>query len=346
MVATLGRRADGRHGRRAFIFSYVYFMNFCTMRFAHLFHGLFKLEDGGKEEAWTDWAGQQKEPHGESRRPYRQKGAWGRGVGHQELGGPPAWGPDSRRTGGSEAELQLEMRAWWAGAWCLDAAAPRASAVWSRPSPGHGWGLGAQAGPGGSLRHAGDGRSGRVLPPPVTGAASLTSLVPRSLIHCLLPLLTFLVAQTVKVSSCNAGDPGSIPVGKIPWRRKWQPIPVFSPGESHGQRYLVGYSPWGHKESDMTERLHFHFPPLYNELLKAECARTHSPKRKRGLRQTLGSPGRTRAQPGPPVGKRHRAALMRGKISEGRAPPGMRPLVASGQQWACSLGCWLWVKTC
>ena len=114
----------------------------------------------------------------------------------------------------------------------------------------------------------------------------------------------------------------------------------------NAQRNLVGYSPWGHKESDMTERLHFHFPPLYNELLKAECARTHSPKRKRGLRQTLGSPGRTRAQPGPPVGKRHRAALMRGKISEGRAPPGMRPLVASGQQWACSLGCWLWVKTC
>ena len=36
---------------------------------------------------------------------------------------------------------------------------------------------------------------------------------------------------------------------------KWQPTPVFLPGESHGQRSLVGYSPWGHKESDMTERL-------------------------------------------------------------------------------------------
>ena len=42
-------------------------------------------------------------------------------------------------------------------------------------------------------------------------------------------------------------------VGKIPWRRKWQPMPVFLPGESHGQRSLAGYSPWGHKESDMTE---------------------------------------------------------------------------------------------
>ena len=36
------------------------------------------------------------------------------------------------------------------------------------------------------------------------------------------------------------------------WRRKWQPTPVFLPGESHGQKSLVGYSPWGHKESDMT----------------------------------------------------------------------------------------------
>ena len=42
-------------------------------------------------------------------------------------------------------------------------------------------------------------------------------------------------------------------VGKIPWRRKWQPTPMFLPGEFHGQRSLVGYSPWGHKESDTTE---------------------------------------------------------------------------------------------
>ena len=43
------------------------------------------------------------------------------------------------------------------------------------------------------------------------------------------------------------------------WRRKWQPTPVFLPGKSHGWKSLVGYSSWGHKESDMTERLHFHF---------------------------------------------------------------------------------------
>ena len=42
-------------------------------------------------------------------------------------------------------------------------------------------------------------------------------------------------------------------VGKIPWRRAWQPTLVFLPGESHGQRNLAGYGPQGHKESDMTE---------------------------------------------------------------------------------------------
>ena len=42
-------------------------------------------------------------------------------------------------------------------------------------------------------------------------------------------------------------------VDKISWRRKWHPTPVFLFGKSHGQRSLVGYSPWGHKESEMTE---------------------------------------------------------------------------------------------
>ena len=44
-------------------------------------------------------------------------------------------------------------------------------------------------------------------------------------------------------------------VRKIPWIRKWQHTPVFLPGKSHGQRSLVGYRPWGGKESDTTERL-------------------------------------------------------------------------------------------
>ena len=42
------------------------------------------------------------------------------------------------------------------------------------------------------------------------------------------------------------------------WRRQWQPAPVLLPGKSHGQRSLVGCSPWGREESDTTEQLHFH----------------------------------------------------------------------------------------
>ena len=45
----------------------------------------------------------------------------------------------------------------------------------------------------------------------------------------------------------------------IKWRRQWHPIPVLLPGKSHGQRSLVGCSPWSRLESDKTERLHFHF---------------------------------------------------------------------------------------
>ena len=65
-----------------------------------------------------------------------------------------------------------------------------------------------------------------------------------------------LVAQRLVCLQCRRPgfDPWS---GKIPWRRKWQPTPVFLPGESHGWRSLVGCSPRGHKESDTTERLHF-----------------------------------------------------------------------------------------
>ena len=51
-------------------------------------------------------------------------------------------------------------------------------------------------------------------------------------------------------------------VRKIPWRRAQQPTPACLPGESHGQRSLAGYSPRGHIESDMTERLKHRF---YNE---------------------------------------------------------------------------------
>ena len=74
----------------------------------------------------------------------------------------------------------------------------------------------------------------------------------------LLSLLGFPGGSNGKVSARYVEDPGFNPwVGKIPWRRKWQPTPVFLPGKSHGQKSLVSYSPWGRKESDTTEQLHF-----------------------------------------------------------------------------------------
>ena len=72
-----------------------------------------------------------------------------------------------------------------------------------------------------------------------------------------------------KEFACQCKRHGFDPwVKKVPWRRKWQPIPVFLPGKSHGQRSLAGYSPWGHKESDKTEglnsdnnnKVHFQLP--------------------------------------------------------------------------------------
>ena len=64
-----------------------------------------------------------------------------------------------------------------------------------------------------------------------------------------------LVAQTVKNLPAMQ-ETWVLSLGwEDPLRREWQPTPVFLPGESHGQRVLVGYSPWGRKQSDMAERL-------------------------------------------------------------------------------------------
>ena len=88
---------------------------------------------------------------------------------------------------------------------------------------------------------------------------SLLSIVHiKSLLHCY-NSRDSLVSQIVK--SLPATRETWVPprVGNIPWRRRWQPNPVFLPGKSHGQRNLAGYSLGGHKQSDTTEQLHFHF---------------------------------------------------------------------------------------
>ena len=58
-----------------------------------------------------------------------------------------------------------------------------------------------------------------------------------------------------KESACNAGDLGLIPESRRSLGEEWQPTPVFLPGEFHGQRNPVSYSPWGRKELVMTEQL-------------------------------------------------------------------------------------------
>ena len=64
------------------------------------------------------------------------------------------------------------------------------------------------------------------------------------------------VVLVVRNPPANAGDIRDVssipPVGKVSWRRAWQPTPLFLPGECHGQGTLAGYSPWAHKESDIT----------------------------------------------------------------------------------------------
>ena len=67
------------------------------------------------------------------------------------------------------------------------------------------------------------------------------------------------VVMNPPANAGDARDTGLVSqVKKIPWRREWQPIPVFLPGECHGWRSLAGYSPWGHKESDTAEGLRMH----------------------------------------------------------------------------------------
>ena len=77
------------------------------------------------------------------------------------------------------------------------------------------------------------------IQPTIIAATTLASLVAQTVKN--LPAM-----QEIQVQSLGQEDT---------WRRKWQPTPVFLPGEFHGQRSLVGYSPWGHQELELTERL-------------------------------------------------------------------------------------------
>ena len=114
---------------------------------------------------------------------------------------------------------------------------------------------------------------GRLFPPSLPSGAKFSNVL-----LCIVGLFAFtfgisiaLVAQTVKSLSTvweTQVDPW---IRKISWRRKWQPTPVFLPGKPHGWRSLVGYSPWGHKESVSTEQLQFTSQISIQTLLSANA---------------------------------------------------------------------------
>ena len=90
------------------------------------------------------------------------------------------------------------------------------------------------------------------------------------------------------VCQCRRHRKGSFDpwVGKIPMKKAWQPTPVFLPGKFHGQRSLVGYSPWDHKGSDMTEWLTYtHIPSLFPTSISAVVSLIHSINRFIQIRQ-------------------------------------------------------------
>ena len=112
----------------------------------------------------------------------------------------------------------------------------------------------------------------KIIPP----SPSPTESKVYSLYLCLFCCLTYRVIDTIflnfiymrdfpgasdgEASCLQCGRPRFDPwVGKILWKQKWQPTPVLLPGKSHGWRSLVGYSPWGCRQSDTTEQLHCHF---------------------------------------------------------------------------------------
>ena len=124
----------------------------------------------------------------------------------------------------------------------------------------------------------------------------------------------FLGASYGKESSCSAEfDPW---VGKIPWRRAWQPTPVFLPGESHGQRSLVGCSPWGRKELHTAER-----QAQRIEQYRTLCAVSTPPR---------GCPEE------PPIQALARPAsrLPARRVRTGQAPGRSRALAQAGAGWA------------
>ena len=107
-------------------------------------------------------------------------------------------------------------------------------------------------------------------------------------------LFGFLGGGVVKESTCQCWRHGFDPwVRRISCRRKWQPTPVFFPGQSHGQRSLAGYNPWGHKESDRTEHTFVYFILAKMRGMFPDQGLNLSPLPWKGGVLTTGDPGKS-----------------------------------------------------
>ena len=107
---------------------------------------------------------------------------------------------------------------------------------------------------------------------PVTILDYSLSLTPHRVSQVVL-MINNLLANEGDVKDMDSGfNPW---IGKIPWRRAWQPTPVFLPGESYGQRSLAGNSPWGHKDLDMTEAIEHACTSLLNQLPTPDVFTSH-----------------------------------------------------------------------
>ena len=102
-------------------------------------------------------------------------------------------------------------------------------------------------------RKKGRGTKERDVLPATNAVKCLHQMCLSNIYHVSNGIISFPGGSVVKNPPANAGDAGWIPwVRKVPWRKKWQPIPVFFPAKSHEQRRLGGYSSSGHKESATT----------------------------------------------------------------------------------------------
>ena len=136
-----------------------------------------------------------------------------------------------------------------------------------------------------------------------------------------------------KESDCQHRSWGFSPwVGKIPWRRKWQPTPVFFPGKSYGRRNLAGYSPWG-------RRVGHRRPPQFSPLEGAVHSSLRKPKEGHRCSVCSSHPVSGKCKQWTKLNRqeweRELGEEAGQRRKEEQSSPGSAPLFSSGRRWLC-----------